>query len=951
VGTQRILCFGLAAATLVGSATADQEPRVHRLVRVYDWASGVPWSYVASVEQDRHGFLWLSATSGLYRFDGTRAIRVSAASGLAGGSTAAGRVIVYSGETGHTYEATPEGLVTLDDAEAHGSWIVAVASDGMPWRVHDGVVERLDERTWTAIPVPAPAGDPPRYVRPGRDGRMYITTMSKVFLVEPQGSSRLLAEIARPLVVVELEDGRVLVGANQDPGPVTTRVFEIGAGGARAVFEEQGSRLMSIAERGDKLWVSMDRALQALGPRYVRQDRVSGPAIPATGSVIVDHEGSLWMATSGGLVQIPEPDVYTVQPSGGGVLRDLARNADGAWGTFWGVLAFVADTPQGLRMSAAGEHYSILCLDGARRVWTAGGGGIQRLDASGLIGPAFSGAFAPDGCGAGALGRRWIVSGFSTLWTVAPEDERPRQVPVDLDLSPGLSYAAESNDGTLWLAVGAKLCGAAASDVLSEARVTWRCDDVPDGRPVLGLQAMPSGDVWGFTPAPTALFHRARGRFEVVPGFERLGVNFVSRIVPSPAGGVWLAGQGLLVRVGERADLEEGFEVLERPTVWNGLITLNVSDVAEDADGTLWLGTDVGIQKIPPEIRHRRPAPPAVELVEGSVNGEPLDAASPAELPYRTNRLDVRFAAMTYRDPAAVRYRMRLREKDAWSTPTTDGHFTFVDLPAGRYELQVGASLDGTRWSEPPARIAFDVPLPWYARPWLLGGAVVGASVLGHIGYRLRARRRLAREQQRTRIAMDLHDEVGSGLGTIAVLAGIAGRADLPEARRADVAGRIAAVSQELARSLGDIVWSLRTSSGALDALWNQLLDRARPLYASGNPRIAFDAPEPVPSEPLSLVVRRNLHLVVYEALHNASRHSGATIVTLRLARDGGAWAIDVEDDGRGLPADESRPSVRRGLGLEAMKARVAEMGGTISWDRGGSGGTRVQVRFRTGEG
>ena len=198
---------------------------------------------------------------------------------------------------------------------------------------------------------------------------------------------------------------------------------------------------------------------------------------------------------------------------------------------------------------------------------------------------------------------------------------------------------------------------------------------------------------------------------------------------------------------------------------------------------------------------------------------------------------------------------------------------------------------------------------------------------------------------------MDLHDEVGSGLGTIAVLAGIAGRPDLPEARRADVAGRIAAVSQELARSLGDIVWSLRTSSGSLDALWNQLLDRARPLYASEIPRISLEAPEPVPNEPLSLVVRRNLHLVVYEALHNASRHSGATVVTLRLAKDGGGWAIDVEDDGRGLPEDESRPSVRRGLGIEAMTARVAEMGGTISWDRGASGGTRVQVRFRTGEG
>jgi signal transduction histidine kinase len=950
VGVPRILGFGLAAALLVGTTrVATAEPRELRLVRLHDWASGVPWSYVAGVEQDRQGFLWVSATSGMYRFDGTRAVRVAPPSGIAPGSTEAGRLIVYSGITGHTYEATPQGLLELDDEEAIGSWIVAAASDGTVWRVRDGVLQRLGpDRRWKAIPVSTPPGDPPRYVRPGRGGRVYVTSMSSVHAVEPDGSTRPLAEIARSLVVFERPDGTVLVGANQHPGPVTTRVFEVTARGARVVFEENGSRLMSIAERGTKVWLSMDRALQALGPGYVPQDRVVD--LPATGPLIVDHEGSLWMATARGLVQIPEPDVYAVQPGPGGVVRDLARNADGVWGTFWGVRAFVADTPQGLRMSEAGESYSILCPDGARRVWTAGSRGIQRLDASGVVGPMFPAPIAPFACGGGSGGRRWIVADDS-LWTVAPEDESPRPVRVDLDLTDGPTFAVEAQDGTLWLAVGAKLCGAPARELLAGARPTWHCEDVPDGRPVMGLVSMPSGDVWGFTSAPSTLFRRVRGRFEATRVVEQLGVNFLTRIVPSSSGGVWLTGQGLFVRVGERADLEDGYEVLERPTVWNGLMTLNVMDVAEDADGTLWLGTDVGIQKIPAEIRHRRPDPPAVEFVEGSANGEPLDPSHTADLPYRSNRLDVQFAAMTYRDPAAVRYRMRLRDRDAWSSPSADGHFTFVDLPAGRYELQVVASLDGTRWSAPPARIAFEVLLPWYAQRWLLAGLVVGASVLGHLGYRLRTRRRLARERQRTRIAMDLHDEVGSGLGTIAVLAGIAGRPDLPESRRADVAGRIAAVSQELARSLSDIVWSLRTSSGSLDALWNQLLDRARPLFASGSPRISFEAPEPVPSEPLSLVVRRNLHLVVYEALHNASRHSGATVVTLRLARDGSGWAIDVEDNGRGLPADESRPSVRRGLGIEAMTARVAEMGGTISWDRGASGGARVQVRFRTGEG
>ena len=144
-------------------------------------------------------------------------------------------------------------------------------------------------------------------------------------------------------------------------------------------------------------------------------------------------------------------------------------------------------------------------------------------------------------------------------------------------------------------------------------------------------------------------------------------------------------------------------------------------------------------------------------------------------------------------------------------------------------------------------------------------------------------------------------------------------------------------------------MWSLRTSSGSLDALWNQILERARPAFEAGAPRMEVEAPAPVPPEPLSLVVRRNLHLVIFEALHNAARHAGARRVVLRLVRDGAGWRLEVGDDGRGLPEGPAPASVRRGLGIEAMRARTAEMGGGIAWERGAAGGTRVVVRFRTG--
>ena len=946
-----ILAAVLSAATAgMPAPVTEPRPRVHHMVRTYDWASGFPWSYAAGLEQDRRGFLWVDTTSGLYRFDGTRSLRAAGSMGVAPGGTAAGRVIVYSPE--ETLEATPEGLKRLDrdGAGCPSGLVVAVATDGTPWRVCNHRVERLgSDGAWTAIDV-GTSDDRPWLVRPGRNGRVFAASQSRVWSVEAGGVVRASADIEHALVLVERENGVIVVGANQAPGPVTTRIFEVAAGSTRLVYEERGARLLSIAERGDTIWIATDQGLQALGPGYVPTSRLTSPTVEACGHIVVDREGSLWMATSRGLIQLPEPDLYAIAPEGVGVTRDIARTEKGIWGTFWGRLGFLRDAPGPPRWIDAGVHFTTLCRDGAGRVWTAGVHGVTSLTAGGAIGSGFGGSWEPQSCGVGSSGRRWIVSGGQDLFVVEPKETHPHAVRVDVAGTEGMTFAAEGRDGTLWLSTGSRMCAAPAADLAAGRAVDWRCESLP-GRDVIDLETMPSGDLWALVWAPNSIRRRAGGRWETVPGAQRLGLSWVNAISPSPSGGVWLVGQGIVMRVAERVDLPEGWEILEQPTAWNGLVSLNVSSIHEDEDGTLWLGTDVGIERITPAIRRRRADPPPVEIVSGSVNGVPVDPARAVELPYPKNRLDMHFAALTFRDPSAVRYRMRVHDDDPWSAPGSDGHFNFVDLPPGRYDLAVAASLDGMRWSPAAARLAFRVARPWYANPWLIGGSVIGLALAGHVSYRLRVKQRLARESQRTRIAMDLHDEVGSGLGAIAVLAGIAARPELEETRRTDALARIGSVSLDLARSLGDIVWSLRTSSGFLDAFWDQLVERSRPLFSSETGRLVLEAPDPVPHEPLSLVVRRNLHLVAYEALHNARRHSGAAVVALRLVGDGSSWRLEIEDDGRGLADGPDRSRTRRGLGLQAMKTRTSEMGGAITWDKGALGGTRVTISFRTGEG
>jgi len=944
----------VAALTTSEAATAPGTPRIRRMVRTFDWSTGFPASYTSAVQQDADGFLWVSSPSGLILFDGTRARIVrKRISMLAQKGAADGRLLVTDVDA-HTFVAKPSGFVVLDAGAPalHPNMIsVALTTDDTPWRARDGIVEYLaPQGGWVSVPVPD--ADPLLRVYPGRGGRMYASSNATIWEVSAASGPREVAKVDYVLTLLERADGTIVAGTNQGPSPITTRVFAIAHGAVRVLYEERAARFCSVAERDDTVWIAMDTALQGIGPDGEPRGRIAPPSVPATcGQILPDREGSLWIATPRGLVQIPDPDVWAVAPPSEFALRQMVRTKDGVWATFWGSLLFVTERSGEPHVSMLpSPHYAGLCTDDDGRVWT----GFRM----GLLTPpmtfrpvAPSVIWDPLGCSEGRGGRRWIAAGPQSLWSVSPGESAPHLVVPLPEKAESIQAAAEDPSGVLWVAVDSRVCRVPAAQLVPGAHPAWICEETGNVDGVVDLEVMPSGDVWALTPPTARMLRRFGGRWEPHPGGATLPSGWPVAIEPSPKGGVWLVGFGYATRVRERRDLPAGWEVLETLTAWQGLTWINVSALTEDADGTLWLGADAGVVRIPAAVRARRPDPPTVALIETSVDGSRLDASLPVRLPFRRNRLEARFAAPSFRDPEGVVFRARLRAGDPWSAPSHDGAFQFVDLAPGTYDLEVAASRDRERWSAKPARLSFRVLRPWYLEPWFLSAAVIAVAGSAHLGYRLRMRRRLALERQRARIAMDLHDEVGSGLGTIAVLAGITGRADLPEERRAEVAGRIAGVSQELAHSLGDIVWSLRASSGSLDALWAQLLDRARPLFADGTPRLTVEAPEPVPSDALSLVVRRNLHLLALEALHNAARHAGASVVALRLAHDGALWRLEVEDDGRGIGPEAAPARTRRGLGLTAMRARAEDMGGTIAWESAEKGGTRVVVRFRASSG
>jgi signal transduction histidine kinase len=203
----------------------------------------------------------------------------------------------------------------------------------------------------------------------------------------------------------------------------------------------------------------------------------------------------------------------------------------------------------------------------------------------------------------------------------------------------------------------------------------------------------------------------------------------------------------------------------------------------------------------------------------------------------------------------------------------------------------------------------------------------------------------MALQHVRTQIARDLHDELGSGLGSIGILAGLSAEGSLAPDEGPRLARRIAETAGEMGDALSDIVWALRSDTASLEAMASHLAERAARLFPLPPPELSTQFPSEWPRVELSLIVRRSLLLIALEALHNAARHARAARVTLGLAAEGAQLRLWVEDDGRGLPPDGPPPS-EGGMGLANMRRRAQEARADIAFSRPPGGGTRVEVRL-----
>jgi signal transduction histidine kinase len=206
--------------------------------------------------------------------------------------------------------------------------------------------------------------------------------------------------------------------------------------------------------------------------------------------------------------------------------------------------------------------------------------------------------------------------------------------------------------------------------------------------------------------------------------------------------------------------------------------------------------------------------------------------------------------------------------------------------------------------------------------------------------------REQALQSERSRIARDLHDDLGANLTGIALKADVAQRqlhgTDTAAAQLAD----IATSTRALVDNMRETVWALNPKHDTLESLARFLAQQVETFVTDAELRCRLELPDQFPAITVPSPARYHIHMVVKEALHNAVKHAGAHEVHFSLNVAGDDLLLRITDDGHGFNLSNSQRSDSGGNGLPNMRQRVESLGGELRIASAASQGTSVLLQI-----
>jgi len=977
---------------------AEASPVVHRATDFHhtDWKG---LGAVFDIKQSSEGYLWLTTSRGVLRFDGVRFQSVEEVT----------RGAVRDSEIDSVFLSSSGGVWLTTEGAGLLLWKEGKLSTFpdrrcTPTRKLGALIEDRDGSLWVQATsglfhlrgsvceqVGAERGYPGGFAAGiflDSEGTLWVKTRTSPLLFLPRGQSRFQATkygegLATGYAYIRQgPDGAIWLSDDAGLRRVASLVSAANTLSASAFSPPQkGSN--GSAPFGDfafapdgSLWAVTGKGVQ----RFDQVERWTTPVALETSpgeiftpeqglssdavwKLLVDRE-SVWVGTNSGLDRLRRAALTTVGlPHAQEHEYSLAAGDGGSIWTGNSSLPLTHVAADGSVMTFPRTRQTVsVRRDHTGTIWSAGAGDFYLWRSSG---DGFSPLHYPDEkldpvafIASDRNDDPWITTASGRAYRFS--DGAWSNQTEALGKKPGVTGAmVDDQDGNVWFGFSNK--------VVEWDGSTYHRFAFPDGKRGVSENTMSvRGDhVWLGGAGGIQLF--TQGQFHILRWKDQSMPGRVSGVVETETGDLWVNGFSGITHV-PNAELKKWLQdpgvlvAADHLDELDGLPGLSEEirpepSVVEAPDGRLWFATTKGVAWLDPVTleKNRNRIPPPVVISAVIANAKSYMSSGQLTLPARTENLEIDFTALSLAIPERVLFRYKLDGVDKdWQDAGTRRQAYYTKLRPGAYAFHVIACNNDGVWNDRGATLDLSVAPAWFQTTWFLLLCVASGTLLVVVSYRFRLRQLAAgmnarfdeRLAERTRIAQELHDTLLQGFLSASMQVHVAMDLLADDSKIKPVLTRALQLMGQVIDEGRNAVRGLRLSdvvSLDLEQAFARIEEEI-PLPSINGKKAAFRVISEGHRRLLHPLLRDEIYRIGREAVTNAFRHAQASQIEVELKYGSSQFRLVVRDDGRGIESDVLLTGRDGHFGLSGMRERADRVGAKLHVFSRASAGTEVEL-------
>jgi signal transduction histidine kinase/ligand-binding sensor domain-containing protein len=369
----------------------------------------------------------------------------------------------------------------------------------------------------------------------------------------------------------------------------------------------------------------------------------------------------------------------------------------------------------------------------------------------------------------------------------------------------------------------------------------------------------------------------------------------------------------------------------------------NTGAYGKSKNGILFFGGIQGLNWFFPAKISSNQYEPKVAITGLKVNDKPylgypsIEYLKNLKTNYKENTITIKFTGLEFTNPSSIGYYFKLDgvEQD-WTIERNSQEVRYANLSPGTYTFRVkAANYDNVLSDE--AALSIQILPPFYSRWWfrICMTVIIVLSVffITKKAFQFKLKNRIralekekALEEERHRISKEMHDDLGAGLTQISLISEAAKRRKKAGRFPSEELGDISNTSRQLIENVSEIIWAMNPDFDTLSGMFAYLREQISKLLEYSGKQFSIKMPNKFEDINIANTRRKNIAMLVKEAVNNAIKHSNSSIINITLELSGQHLLIKISDNGCGFDLTK----ISKGNGLKNYTYRTGLLNGKV---------------------